>query len=223
MILLLLACTSSDDDSSLGDDTQAEVQLCSPLAGFETGATASFDTPQAVQDEKGYRYWYTQTVESMEVGYEQTAVTVVQQAWQTGGGYDSYSAELTLEYLCDADGVWYTSSRREWSATLTGGGEDSGWVEGSFTGYLMLPADPSTPWTADWAATFVDNAGTEVEDARSYLFTPTAMEEVETPAGSYTALRVDGTQAGAPIGTWWYAEGHGLVMTPERERVSAFE
>lgn len=228
MLLLLLACTAdpTDSDSQGTDDTSSSSGVqCPEHAGITAGETRSYDTKPDVQQEKGYRFWYTQTVEPLEEDADgNLLVTVTQQSWQTGGGYQDYTLDMTLNYRCDDQGIWYTGNRRDWTGTLNNGTEDTGWQEASFEGYLLLPAEQTgAPWNADWSATFIDHTDREVRDARLYTFTPSDPETVTTDAGSFEATRVDGTQDTAPIGTWWYAAGEGLVQTLDVQRVSGFE
>jgi hypothetical protein len=221
----LLACQPPVIDSDPGDtadtaDTGDTGDLVEPFdcpawLGFDAGATRSFQSLDGLD----YDFSYTATVGTPTVSDDnETLVEVNQVSTQTGGGWAQYSATETLRYRCDATGAWYEGLRRDWSGTPEGGAATSGWLEAGCEGYLYFPMDSSGPWTADWTGTFKDDSGTEVNDARTYIYTPVGEYSVTVPAGTYQTLKVERNNAGTKSYEW-YAEGEGLIKTETVERV----
>lgn len=222
MILFLLACQPPIVDSDPGDTADtADTALVEPFdcpawLGFDPNASRSFQSVDGLD----YDFSYTATVGAHTVSDDnETLVVVTQVSSQSGGGWTEYNATETLSYRCDASGAWYEGLRRDWSGTPEGSSTaKSGWLEAEFEGYLYFPIDPSGPWTADWSGTFTDDGGTEVNDARTYVYTPMGSESVTVPAGTYQALKVERDSSGTKT-LEWYAEGEGLVKTESIERV----
>ena len=166
-----------------------------------------------------YTFAYTATVATPTVSDDnETLIEVTQVSSQQGGGWTQYEATETLNYRCNATGAYYEGLRRDWSGTYENGSSASGWLEAVFEGYLYFPMDSSGPWTADWTGTFKDDSGTEVNDARTYIYTPVGEYSVTVPAGTYQVLKVERNNAGTKSYEW-YAEDEGLIKTETVERV----
>lgn len=118
----------------------------------------------------------------------------------------------TSQYRCSDEGMVLRSSYNFYYVNASGY-EYEGWVETTYTnGALTLPRtlELGTTWVSDQTYTTTDSNGGDNGSSLTYTFEVTAEEDINVPAGAYTALRVE--SADVP-GATHYAKGVGFVRS----------
>ncbi len=236
MLPLLLACTSSPDDTARRDppadtDTDADSDTDTDT---DTDADSDADTDAdpgpacgryhalhllgatGVSGFTAYAaglYGYDGTNTNVTESYDEASGIGVISSYQEASGtsyryYRSWS-ETTME--CDTTGLWYRSSSTRWEYETSSGYVDTGTLVYAYdTNYLLLPSDLAvgSTWTASGGGSYSgDYSGSFTYDVSSLA---AASESVTVPAGTYTGLKIQQTSSGVAA-EYWVVEEIGTV------------
>lgn len=218
LFLTVIACEVDvkAPDTSDTSDTGGPTETHSPGAPAPCPASTAFT---AVGD----TWIYTRTFAGVP-GTEQVEITSldpstgalrVSSLFELDG--DALRVESTTDYLCAEDGLYGVQISAETFDGVTG--ETSSSIETFDPPAFVMPSTMAvgTTWSDRWRSTLTTedpDLGTttvDVESVRAYEVT--AEEDVETEAGTFTALRVE-VLADDPA-TVWFVEGVGKVKSEE--------
>ena len=118
------------------------------------------------------------------------------------------------EYLCDGEGLWLLGQSSE-GVYVYDDEEDPYSIDFSYEApALWLPADleVGSSWTTDYQGLVTYEDGSSSTYTASVEHEAVAEESIEVPAGSFTALRIEGYNEGSPYSTRWHAEDAGLLL-----------
>lgn len=125
--------------------------------------------------------------------------------------------ERDVAFRCDDDGAWLQQDL-SWYTRIEGGYASSDYKGSTCEDgeLLLIPRelDVASSWSSSCIGHYIRWNGSDFHEDCDYTFTVVAQETVETPAGSWDALRVENVQNSycyQTIGTYWLAEGLGIV------------
>ena len=174
----------------------------------------------------GDRWTYTESLVGVPITreFEITAYDTETGALRVASTFDmadgAIRTDSVIDYLC-AEGGLYETQVSGTTVDLTSGYEST-----SVTVYdppaFVLPQDLSVglAWEATWEGTLegtetTEGGGTEdiAEEVRAEIRRDVVAEEdVDTPLGTHTAMRVDQREEGTDDDSYWFADGVGLVQ-----------
>ncbi len=197
--------TASPDDSGDGDgDGVVAGGLCGEYSGVNgVGTTWEYD----YNDGQGTTGPYVVEVTAID-GKDVELVTTL----NIEGTTFTQDSTTTSQYRCGDEGMVLRSSYNFYTVVASNY-EYDGWVDTTYTnGALVLPRTLTlgTSWVSDQTNTYTDSNGGDDGSSLSYTFEVTAEEDVNVPAGAYTALRVETVDV---PGVSHYAKGVGFVKT----------
>lgn len=205
---------SSDSESSSDSDSASETgggdsdsgsatddfPTCAPYSGFLAAGTAWSYTPREGEGEflAEITAWSGNEVTRTEhkvVGDE----TFLQ------------SSDGDFLYRCETDGLYLISSNTEEKVSIPSYGIDTDvWEETTYTRpVLIVPAElePGDSFDQEWVAITEGSDGSVATSYYAVRYEVTDEEEVDVLAGTYTALRLTGSD----YGPTWLVDGVGLV------------
>jgi hypothetical protein len=188
-----------------------------PYFPLRPGATWHYTGDVTVGEER-VSTTMTWTVERVS-GNETSAGAVVIADYLYDDG--AYVVKETVEYNCNADGI-----SRGGSIVNSGSQTINRYTGGS--GAYLLPSDtlePGTAWEHTYAIT-TDFTPPAVDYA--WLYEVTAVEALENPAGTFDAIRIEGsrTQTGTSdthSSTEWFAYGVGQILSKRSQTADGQE
>ncbi|MEY3213211.1 MAG: hypothetical protein RIT28_3692 [Pseudomonadota bacterium] len=194
--------TASEDDSGGGGGARGG--LCGEYSGVEgVGTTWEYN----YNDSQGSTGPYVVEVTAIDGKNVELVSTL-----NIEGTTYSQDSTTTSQYRCGDEGMVLLSSYNFYDV-IASGYEYSGWTDTTYTnGALTLPRtlEVGTTWVSDQSNTYTDSNGGDGGSSDVYTFEVTAEEDVNVPAGAYTALRVE---TAAYSGASHYVEGVGFVKT----------
>jgi hypothetical protein len=146
-----------------------------------------------------------------------STVTVVVTAVEQKGGETLVTLAETLDGKDQGSDTFVVSGKGVFNVkTISPGPPEQSWKHDPPICLLSLPHKPGQKWTCDNPA---QPGGLVAVKATKTAHGP---EEVEVPAGKYTAIRVE-HRGKAGDATFWYAPGVGLVKMVSKDVVQELE
>jgi hypothetical protein len=197
--------TASTDDSGGGGGGGGLLGgLCGEFSGVDgVGTTWEYD----YNDGQGTTGPYVVEVTAIDGKDVELVATL-----NVEGTTFTQESTTTSQVRCGEDGMVLRSSYNFYSVNASGN-EYDGWTEITYTnGALSLPRtlEVGTTWVSDQTYTYTDSNGGNDSISSVYTFEVTAEEDINLPAGAYTALRVEILDN---TGASHYAKGVGFVKS----------
>jgi hypothetical protein len=218
-LIALSACgKGGDTDPATGDtdDTDAVAAAACPALTAQdvVGRSWTFAYTADYSAANDVTGGYTQTVTSVTPDGADALDLVITQEWATdSAATPDYTETRTYTSLCDGTGQHTLAAQGDWSYTL-GNGTASGSQTWEYTDPPDFPI-AGGDYHDDVIGTFTDLSTTVQSDIEAhYDYVAAEPADVITPAGTFTAVRFDWTdaQAGA-TGYDWRVDGTGRVAT----------
>lgn len=222
VVCLLAACTAASDSGPIVDaedsvvEAPADASACGAFEPWDVeGRTWRFEHLAGYIASTGIRGGWKDTAPGLGAWNDEPAYPVVSTGWSHSDTVDT-SWTATSWFQCDDEGVWLRATTRS-SVVISDDVETASTVVADYhRRQLVRPRtlEVGATWSRDAAYTLVggDETGVEVEVAG--VGTVEGHEQVETPAGTFDARRLQVVSADRTK-VYWVAEGVGVVMTQD--------
>jgi hypothetical protein len=212
-----------DDTSAAGDDSGTldtpEIDWtgdCPSASGIVAGATWTYEYNEAYEKSSSLSGGYTMEVTDFGTDGTLTLVTQIDSA----GSNNTYTATQTDTYSCNDEGLWLLDTYLEYTTTVYyayEGYQDYTWNVPT----LIMPVTVEVG--DDWESVYDGVYETELGQRRAQDYTTTTTvtgrEEIDVPAGTYTAMVWNAVTSLGSNTTTYVANGTGAVATPYADLV----